>query len=286
MLLETAYHELYVRVSPELSDASIQRHAFDLKRWHALIPRKDISEITTLDYLDFRRLSAKAGHAPSTTETTIRTVKQILNAAAVMGRLDKVPVSGRSRKISRPTPRPATSEELRRLWLIGTAAARWPRNSAFRTPRAFWKGWIMFAYWTGLRLTDLTWRLSRDHIEPGMIRFRASKTGVEHCIPMRPELWQVINARRPDSGPIFQCYHKPSRLREHLARLCEAADIRKLTCKNFRQAAVCAWSMADATAGQLLHGCGLPGVLKHYLDPGQIMLAAAPRVVWPFDLDG
>ena len=132
MLLETAYQQLYVRYSPDLSDASIQRHSWDLKRWHALMPRKPIDQITTIDLQDFRRLSAKAGHSPSTTETTVRTVKQILNAAASMGHLDKVPYPGKGRKIPRPTPRPATADELWRLYHIGTAAARWPRNSAFR----------------------------------------------------------------------------------------------------------------------------------------------------------
>lgn len=283
MHLDAAYETFYLRYSPDLSIASQQRHAWDLKRWSALMGPKSIEAITTIDLQEFRRLSAKAKHSPSTTETTVRTIKQILNAAAAFGAIDKVPYPGRGRKIRRPTPQPATAAELRQLWLVGTAAARWPRNSGFRTPRHFWKAWIPFAYWTAFRLSDLTWGLTREHIQPGMIRFTASKTGLTHLVPMRTELWQALNSMKAGhTGPIFDCYRKPSRLRMHLARMCEAAEIRRLTPKHFRQSSCMAWFKADSTAGQCVHGCGIPGVLKHYLDPEEIMISAAPRVIWPF----
>lgn len=282
MLLEAAYESIYRRWSPDLSDASEQRHRFDLQRWSALMPAKEIDQITTLDLQDFRRLSAKAGHSPSTTETTVRTVKQILNAAASMGHLDKVPYPGRGRKIVRQPPRPATAEELWRLYHIGSAAARWPKNSAFRCSRHWWRAWIGFAYWTGLRLSDLTWGLERNHIEPGAIRYTASKTGVSHVFPMRAELWQLLNLRLSEPGPIFNCYRKPSRLRMHLAHMCESAEIRRLTPKHFRQAACTQWGKVNAMAGGIIHGSSMPSVMKSYIDPLELLNSVAPQVLWPF----
>jgi len=58
-----------------------------------------------------------------------------------------------------------------------------------------------------------------------------------------------------------------------------------ITPQNIRQASITEWSRSNATAGAIIHGCGL-GVLAHYLDPLSVLESAAPRVRVPAAMRG
>lgn len=282
MRLSVAYQQCYAAWSPDLSPASAQRHRYDLKRWGRLMGETSIGEISTQSYQKFRVLSAERGDSPETTETTLRTVRQVLNACAAAGELQAVPHPGRCRKGRRPAPRPATPAELRSLWEAATTA-RWPETEAWKLPSAWWRAWLAVGYWTGLRLTDLTWGLGREHIRQDAIRYAASKTGASHVFPMTEHLRRIVaQAAAEYASPLLSCARSANLLRKHLRTLCDNAGVRHLTPKHLRQASVTEWSKADARAGELIHGCGLPAVLRHYIDPLEILASAAPRVMWPF----
>lgn len=282
MRLSTAYNSYYRSWNPDLSSSSEIRHRSDIKRWQNIMGDRLIAEISTMDYQKFRSLSAQAGHSPETTETTLRTIRQTLNAVASHGQLATVPYAGRGRKLKRAKPRPATLDELAKLHMAAIAAT-WPRHTAWGPPKEFWRGWFAFAYWTGLRLSDLTWRLSLEHIVGNAIQFQASKTGIEHCYPVTDNLRRVLGKYHGDgSKPLFHCCHSPNMIRKHLRIICDAVEIRRLIPKHFRQASITQWTKASSRAGDICHGCGMPDVLNAYLDPLEIMEEAAPRMAWPF----
>ena len=283
MRISEAYQTLYREWSPQLSAASETRHLHDLRRFTSLMGEVSIFDLTTKDYGRFRALAVKAGMSPSTCETTLRTIRQTLNAAASLGVLERVPYRGRGLRVQVKRPQPATPEELRRLWDCAIAAT-WPRRTPWGKPAKFWRAWLAFGYFTGLRLTDLTWRLSREHIQPGMIAYQASKTGAEHVWPMTDHLWRILNWRsnQDDGKSLFHCALSTNLLRKHLRLICEAAEIRKLTPKRLRQASCSQWTIACPRAGEYVHGVGLPGVLKSYIDPLIVLRAAVDRLCWPF----
>ena len=80
---------------------------------------------------------------------------------------------------------------------------------------------------------------------------------------------------------MFGPSRSPHLVTREVAAICEAAHIRRLTPKCLRQYAVTAWSMADARAGELIHGVGVPRVLNHYLDRLAILRAVAEDVELP-----
>lgn len=283
MQIAEAYAALYGEWSPMLSAASRKRHIHDIRRFTSLMGEVSIFEIDTLAYQRFRALAVQSGMSPATCETTLRTIRQTLNACASMGKLDRVPYKGRGLPVRIHKPQPATLEELRKLW-DASIAATWPKRTPWGKPARFWRAWLAFGYFTGLRLTDLTWKLARTHIEPGRIQFQASKTGAEHVWPMTENLWRVLNWRRDqnDGKALFHCALSTNHLRKHLRFLCEAAEIRRLTPKRLRQSSVTQWTIADTRAGEYVHGVGLPGVLRHYIDPEAVLRAALPRLCWPF----
>lgn len=282
MQLSEAYSSVYPLFSPDLSQASRERHAWDLRRFYALIGDKEIDEVTTVDFQRFRILSKAAGHSAATTETTLRTVRQTLNACAEMGKLQTLPFKGRPRKIKKRRPRPATIEELGKFH-YATIAATWPRHTAWGKPRDYWRGWGSIAYWTGLRLHDLTWRLSMEHVFRDSIEITAEKTGIEHVFPMTDNVRRVLDKYQgDDSQPLFQVCESPNMVRKHLRAICEAAEIRKLIPRNFRQACITQWTKVGGRAGDLIHGCGMPAILESYIDPLEILAEVAPKVAWPF----
>lgn len=282
MRISEAYSAVYPLFSPDLSPASRERHGWDLRRFYVLIGDKEIEEITTKDYQLFRVRSKEAGHSASTTETTLRTVRQTLNACAELGQLQALPFKGRGRRLKRPKPRPATIDELGIFW-HATIAATWPRNTPWGRPRDYWRGWGAIAYWTALRLHDLTWTLSMKHVYRDHIELTAEKTGIEHVFPLTDNVRRVLSKYQgDDSQPLFQVCESPNMIRKHLRLICEAAEIRKLIPRNFRQSSITQWTRAGGRAGDLIHGCGMSAVLNAYLDPLEILAEVAPRVVWPF----
>ena len=69
-------------------------------------------------------------------------------------------------------------------------------------------------------------------------------------------------------------------LRDAISHVCDRAGVARWTPKQLRQRSITEWTRANATAGQLIHGCGI-GVLSHYLDPLSVLESAAPQVRLP-----
>ena len=218
------------------------------------------AEVTT-EHLDQLRICLQAVNlSPRTIETTIADLITVITAMT-----GTAPKSGRRIAAPRPRPQPVPLE---------TINAIWPECSPSL------QAWIAFAYWTGLRMSD-TMRWLCEHKAKSfssVITVIASKTRKEHCYPFPAWLAEIIT-----NGPYrFRTVSDFAKraIRCEINAACERASVGVVLPKHFRQRGVTEWTRANATAGAIIHGCGL-GVLSHYLDPLSVLESAAPRVRLP-----
>lgn len=218
-------------------------------------PAKVSSEVLTA----FRKACLAMALSNVTTEKTITDVATIVKHV-----LGSLPVIGKRLKQPRPEPHPVSISDLDAIFRAATSQRL--------------RRWIVLTYWTALRLADsveLYVMLSRPC---DVIRLRASKTGISHAWPV--PMWLVPWIPRAEGHTGFSTDWFGKILRDELATTCVAASVAIITPQQIRQASITEWSRANATAGAIVHGCGL-GVLAHYLDPLSVLESAAPRVRLP-----
>lgn len=206
----------------------------------------------------FRVAALAAGLAPDTIE---KTVTDVITVAKHDG---KTLEPGRRLRRPAPEPKPATLSTIEAIW---QHAPHWFRR------------WLVLTYWTGARCEDSI-RLFRTVTSLSeVIRLKADKTGRNHVWPVPKWIndWLPLPSLHPLNGVSL---HFTNVIRDSLTSLCEQAGVDRITPQQIRQRSITEWSRANATAGAIVHGCGL-GVLSHYLDPLQILESAAPRVRLP-----
>jgi hypothetical protein len=223
-------------------------------RWERVIG-KDPSPETRQE---FRTLCIAAGLSPVTIEKTITDVLTVWNAQGnTLG-------AGKRLKRQRPQPQPVPVDSIDAIW---PHAAHWLRR------------WLVLTYWTAARCEDSVrlYRLSTSNAD--CLRLKADKTGVNHVWPIPGWLreWLVLPGEHPLTGVSL---HFTNKVRHGISDLCELAGVDRFTPQQLRQRSINEWTKANATAGQIVHGCGL-GVMSHYIDPLTILESAAPRVRLP-----
>ncbi len=211
----------------------------------------------------FRIYRAKCLEAKLSAKTIESSIGNIVTTVAMMTGHKLKP--GRKLRLKRPEPKPADHAAISAVYNI---APQWL------------KGWVGFSLWTGLRLSDsieTLWRISGT--DPGPVLYRrANKTGRQHVWPMPVWLRDLVSV---SPFPQEYCLENTKKvIRKQMASCCESAGLEVFGPKNIRQRAINEWSKANATAGAILHGCGL-GVLHHYLDPLTVLESAASRVKLP-----
>lgn len=141
------------------------------------------------------------------------------------------------------------------------------------------KQWLVLSFWTAVRLADaINWQIEGLDVKAETLRRRASKTG-------HAQVWPFPAWLRPHLHPIPLYYGtsgdwSSAMLRADLETASLAGNVKRVTPKRVRQAALLSWSQSSAMAGSIVHGSGL-SILDHYLDPLQILESAAPRVKLP-----
>lgn len=131
-----------------------------------------------------------------------------------------------------------------------------------------------------MRLTDgmdCAARLAGQSL-PSVLRVVASKTQRAHAWPVPAWLQTLWTGTAPPWHRSTDFWRKT--LRDAISHVCDTAHVARWTPKQLRQRSITEWTRANATAGQLVHGCGI-GVLSHYLDPLSVLEAAAPMVRLP-----
>ena len=206
----------------------------------------------------FRQQALAAGMSPHTIE---KTITDMLTVHASSGqKLD----AGKRLRRPAPEPKPVPLETINAIWEV---SPHWFRR------------WIVLTYWTGARCEDSIRVYKAVTSQTEVIRLRADKTGRNHVWPVAQWMrqWFPLPSEHPLNGVSL---HFTNVLRDGLTLLCEQAGVERITPQQLRQRSITEWSRANATAGAIVHGCGL-GVLSHYLDPLQILESAAPRVRLP-----
>lgn len=212
----------------------------------------------------FRSACLATGLSNVTTEKTITDVMTIVKHV-----LGTIPACGKRLKQPRPEPHPVSISDLDAIF------------TAAKSQRM--KRWLCLAYWTGLRLADSAELYDCLSKPAEVIRHLAAKTGLSHAYPVPAWLSRWLTGNEPERRSQNAWFCKL--LRDELAQTCDAASVAVVTPKQIRQASITEWSRSNATAGAIIHGCGL-GVLSHYLDPLSVLESAAPRVRVPAAMRG
>lgn len=232
---------------------------YSASRFVRLVGDLQPEQITEHHIATYRAKCLELGMSARTIESSIGNIVTVIRY--VTGR-DLT--TGRRLKQNPPCPSPVELSSINAVYAI---AAPWLRL------------WIACTYWTGLRLADsieLLWGISGKPCT--QLRKAASKTGRFHSWPLPEWLAKII---AEITFPQQYCLENTKKIvRSQLVLCCEAASVPTWTPKQLRQRSITEWSRANATAGAIVHGCGL-GVLSHYLDPLQILESAAPRVRLP-----
>lgn len=216
---------------------------------------------------EFRRRALSLGLSPRTIEDTI--------AVAIAHAIAKPDGSRRLRKPC-PQPNPPTLADISAAYDLADQPA-WPIRMTCADRAAWWKGFLCFSLYSGLRLGDLA-AVRWSDVAGGTLRRTASKTGKHHEIPLTDPVASHLE-RIPRRGEtifgLTACYRQ---LRRELAVISQ----QRISPQKLRQASMLLWWRAGGDrAVEIVHGTGIRGVLSHYLSARDVLAEASLRVELP-----
>lgn len=233
---------------------------YSANRYTRVLGPVRVSSVDTAQLVEFREECQKRGLNPRTIESNVSDIMTLVKAARGV-LLDP----GRRLKLPRPEPQPVSPKTLEACW---PHFPEWLRQ------------WVVLSYWTGLRLTDaLALQISLKSDPPELIKWQASKTGHWHRWPVVDWL-QPWLTRRTLPYPNANDFAART-VRMAIADACRTAGVKEWKPKYLRQYSLSQWMRVSPAAGQVVHGCGLNGVLKHYIDPMTILEEAAGKLHVP-----
>lgn len=233
---------------------------YTANRFVKLVGSKRVSEITTETLVEFRDFCVAEGLSARTIESRVSDLQTLVRAA--IGTELK---PGRRCRASRPIPKAVP---------LSTLAAMWPHCDKWV------QQWMALTFWTGMRLADvLRMQLSFSDAIPERLEWTASKTKHFFQWPIVPWVEQYLTRRAMPFSKSNDWGFRQTRIA--IEKACKAAGVPVWRPKHFRQFAITAWMQADPVAGQIIHGCGLNGVLKHYVAPMTILESAAKKLDVP-----
>lgn len=243
-----------------LSDRHIVRREplYSANRFARLVSDLPVSQVTAEHLEQYRQLCAESGLQPRTIESSVSDLIAVVHHATGQ----RLPAGHRLRLTSLD-PHPVPASDIDAIW---PHCCDWLRD------------WIALTWWTALRLSDGMTLQPRLAKLPEVVYWRASKTAKPHQYPVPEWLRQLWTSAPPPWKHSTDYYRK--HLRDKLDDACDRASVERFTPKQLRQRSITEWTRSNATAGQLIHGCGI-GVMSHYLDPLSVLEAAGPLVRVP-----
>lgn len=243
------------------STASVMRS--QLRTFRVLTGVRDVRKIQPRTFQQFRHAALQKGLSPSTANSVCRVVMTILRHLGPpsqcghgIGYLKSVPYPGRRLK-ERPAPKwTPTLDQLSRV-VDASRYATWPRLGM--PPSRFWRVVFCAFYNTGLRRSDVLFRLSWECIdlEDGTITLTAEKTGKQHRIPVNETLRKHLELLPNRVGVLFPVPRSAKRFNIELGRLARFAAVPKITPQCLRRMAGTAAETISPGAGALLLGHSL-----------------------------
>lgn len=278
LTLRTFAQRFYLPASPHLSQASRSNLRYALNRWEQATHNPAVPNITAAD-LDAVVMSC-ANRSPFTARAYLIWVRILLRRAKRVGIIETVPEFPRIRCRRRLKPTP-TIEDLGRMYAEADCAGlTWPR---FEDPARFWRRWLVVGFFTGLRLADMIWHLRRESIRREAVVIAAQKTDKLLAVPLCPVLSRhLLQENDGADGRLFPVSNSPHLVRRELRKLSEAANTScKVTPHAIRRASITEWMAASESAGRIVHGCGIGGVLASYVQVLRPLQRARPRLAVP-----
>ena len=231
---------------------------YSANRFARLCGDTPAADVTTAGLQQYRTMCQAAGLKPRTIESSVSDLISVVHHATGQ----RLPAGHRLR-LTRPDPQPVSASTIEAIW---PHCCDWLRD------------WIALTWWTAMRLADGMDTQRRLATISDVIRTTAGKTGRQHAWPVPSWLSSLWTGSRPPWQRSTDFWRKT--LRDAISHVCDRAGVSRWTPKQLRQRSITEWTRANATAGQLIHGCGI-GVLSHYLDPLAVLESAAPQVRLP-----
>lgn len=257
--------EEYRASRPRLSAASFKRLKTSVNRWNRLsgIP---LDSATTSALAAFRERALSEGLSPHSVEQTAVDV-------ALLAGIDR----GCPLDVPPPDPDVPTVARVEAIYRHCHVAS-WPVRTRSRggigckwlncSTTQWWQSWIVCAGRWGLRIGDLE-RLTVEDVHSK--RFRAGKTGKIQPLPHRPCVMRHVRQLNVKSGRLFPGLGSRHQLRRELKAIASAAGVQYVSPHGFRRFAIQSWSIAHPEAGRIVHGCGIPRIMRHYVEPLRLL---------------
>lgn len=220
----------------------------------------DICDLTP-DRIDQYLTDALAHLAPSTVHRHRRMLGCLLRFAVAENLVDKSIVRPLRRvKVLPPQPVAWDHATIRRLVAIGSQLTRGTRHCKYDV---LIPAWILVAYSTGLRTSDLL-RIRHDAIRGNKLRIAQQKTAWPHVVVLDDNAMRAIR-RLPIRGPrIFGDLISAEQIVRTMRRLVKRAGVRGST-KFLRRAGATYCEIAGQDASAYL-GHKTPGMKAYYVD--------------------
>jgi len=231
---------------------------FNVTRFAKLVGDIAPGNVTEADLMRFVEAAKARKLSPSTIKGTVCAMRTLIRSHGGAVTIPQV-------RVPPPEPKCFSPSALDRLW---------PHLSAWGRQH------VALTFHCCFRLDDiLRLQLSGIPADADVIRLQASKTQRVHSVPVTTWLRQWL-------GPVripFISVNDWSQVmvRAELDRCCDLSNTHRILPSDIRKAGITAWGQANGMAGEIIHGCGLSGVMRHYVDKMSILESAAPRVRLP-----
>lgn len=273
LTMRTFAHTHYLPSHPHISKSSRDNLRYALNRWETATENPAVSSVRPADL--YSVVQSCSNRSPHTARAYLTWIKILLRHAAQIDLIESVPrfPKIRCRRRLKPTP---TLEDLGRMYAVATTAGlTWP---TFEPPAVFWRRWLVVSYITGLRLADLMHNLKRECVRPEAVVLESQKSGKLLAVPR----CHLLDANLGDAERVFPVSNSPHLIRRELRKLSEAATASvKVTPHGLRRLSITEWSAASESAGRIVHGCGVSGVMASYVNVLRPLERARPDLEIP-----
>ena len=243
MTLREAFEKFYPK--DELAERTVAKMRYDLLRFERLTKngKMPISKITDEVLEDFRKALLEKHTAPSanSTRTALRAIFRRLGPPITgnptgLGIISKIPYM-RPSKVVRGLPRRVSQEDLS-MWYLACEQMQSPKTG-FPAPW-FWQTFLVVAYFSGLRKSDLFGiRFGDLDLDGGTLLFTARKTSKPMRLPLHPCVVEHIRRiEQPKREYLFESSIKASgSFNQRFDWICRKAGIERFTCHDIRRVA-------------------------------------------------
>jgi integrase len=256
---------LYIDHTTGVTERRRKKMAALIRYWGAAGCHTDARRITTADFVRFRAFYSES-FRPVTIETYVSMMNTLLRLLGPrtastpqgLGRLNDVPWSGKPLVVVMQPKPPAALEHLSLLYQFAGQFDYAPRG--FEN-RQFLRAFLVIAYNTGLRFSDLTQRLnwSGVNVETKTITVTASKTGKVQLIPINGTLaGHLVSMPRVSELVLPIPMRSQFWFRKQLNELCYCIELPNVSPQAIRRATGNEFEKAHPGAGALILGHSLP----------------------------